>query len=118
MARPEHHGGRRQAIARLVLEQVVVRVERNSEHVGLECHWPGGKRTRHEVIRTVQCFEQLRRFDRLLARIRGLREEGGTVSGADSWARMAAQAGAAAFRTRSGSGGMGAAPGTRNRSPR
>ncbi len=70
----------RQAIARLVLEQVVVRVERDSEHVGLECHWAGGKRTRHEVIRTVQRFEQLRRFDRLLARIRDLREEGGTAA--------------------------------------
>ena len=41
-----------------------------------------------------------------------------TVIGADSWARMAAQAEAAVCRTRSGSGGMGAAPGTRNRSPR
>jgi DNA invertase Pin-like site-specific DNA recombinase len=70
----------RQAIARLVLEQVVVRVERNSEHVELECQWAGGQRTQHEVIRTVQRFEQLRQFDCLLAQIRELREQGGTAA--------------------------------------
>lgn len=70
----------RQAIARLVLEQVVVRVERNSEHVELECHWAGRQRTRHEVIRTVQRFEQLSQFDCLLAQIRELREQGGTAA--------------------------------------
>jgi threonine/homoserine/homoserine lactone efflux protein len=40
------------------------------------------------------------------------------VSGADSRAAWIDQVAAAACRTRSGSGGMGMAPGTRNRSPR
>jgi DNA invertase Pin-like site-specific DNA recombinase len=70
----------RQAIAHLVLEQVVVRVERNSEHVELECHWAGGPQTRHELTRTVRRFAQLRQFDRLLAEIRTLREQGDTAA--------------------------------------
>ena len=40
------------------------------------------------------------------------------VSGADFRAAWIDQVAAAACRTRSGSGGMGMAPGTRNRSPR
>jgi excisionase family DNA binding protein len=70
----------RQAVARLVLERIVVRVEQNSEHVELECHWAGGTQTRHELTRAVRRFAQLRRFDRLLAEIRALREQGNTAA--------------------------------------
>lgn len=66
----------RQAIARLMLEQVVVRVEANSEHVEVACNWAGGVRTRHALVRPVQRFEQLRGFDQLLATIRDLRRQG------------------------------------------
>jgi len=66
----------RQAIARLMLEQVVVRVEANSEHVEVACNWAGGVRTRHALVRPVQRFEQLRDFDQLLATIRDLRRQG------------------------------------------
>ena len=66
----------RQAIARLVLERVAIRVEANSEHVELACHWAGGTHTRHALIRPVQRFEQLRGFDQLLATIRELRGQG------------------------------------------
>lgn len=70
----------RQAIARLLLEEVVVRVEHNSEHVELECRWAGGQQTRHALTRTVRRFAQLRQFDRLLAEIRTLREQGDTAA--------------------------------------
>jgi excisionase family DNA binding protein len=66
----------RQMIARLMLEQVAVRVEANSEHVELTCDWAGGVQTRHTFIRTVQRFEQLRGFDQILGTIRELRQQG------------------------------------------
>jgi DNA invertase Pin-like site-specific DNA recombinase len=66
----------RQAIARLMLERVAVRIERNSERVEVACDWAGGVQTRHEVVRTVRRFEQLREFNRLLEQIHQLREEG------------------------------------------
>ena len=66
----------RQMIARLMLEQVAVRVEANSEHVELACDWAGGVQTRHTLIRTVQRFEQLRGFDQILGTLRELRQQG------------------------------------------
>ena len=66
----------RQAIVRLVLDRVAVRVERNSERVEVCCDWAGGMQTRHELVRTVRRFEQLHEFDELLAHIRRLRAEG------------------------------------------
>jgi excisionase family DNA binding protein len=66
----------RQMIARLMLEQVAVRVEANSEHVELACDWAGGVQTRHTLIRTVQRFEQLRGFDQILGTVRELRQQG------------------------------------------
>lgn len=66
----------RQTIARLMLEQVAVRVDANTEHVEVTCDWAGGVRTSHALIRPVQRFEQLRGFDQLLATIRDLRRQG------------------------------------------
>jgi len=66
----------RQAIARLVLERVAVRVDGNSEHVEVACDWAGGARTCHALVRPVRRFEQLRGFDRILAMIRDLRGQG------------------------------------------
>ena len=66
----------RQAIARLVLERVVIRLEGTSEHLEVECAWAGGVRTHHPVVRPVRRFEQLRGFDQILATIRDLRRQG------------------------------------------
>jgi hypothetical protein len=66
----------RQTIARLMLDGVAVRIERDSERVEVCCEWAGGVKTRHELVRTVQRFEQLHEFDELLAQIRRLRAEG------------------------------------------
>jgi hypothetical protein len=66
----------RQMIARLMLEQVTVRVEANSEHVEVTCDWAGGVQTHHTFIRPVRRFEQLRGFDQLLGTIRDLRQQG------------------------------------------
>lgn len=66
----------RQMIARLMLEQVAVRVEANSEHVAVICDWAGSVQTHHTFIRPVRRFEQLRGFDQLLDTIRNLRQQG------------------------------------------
>ena len=66
----------RQMIARLMLEWVSVRVDANSEHVEVACHWAGGVQTRHALIRLVRRFEQLRGFDRMLDTIRALCQQG------------------------------------------
>jgi excisionase family DNA binding protein len=66
----------RQAIARLVLDQVAVRVDADSEHVEVTCHWAGGLQTTHALIRPVRRFEQLRGFNQMLATIRDLRSQG------------------------------------------
>jgi excisionase family DNA binding protein len=66
----------RQAIARLVLERVIVRVEGASEHLEVACEWAGGVRTRHALVRPVRRFEQLRGSDQILSTIRDLRRQG------------------------------------------
>lgn len=69
----------RQAIARLMLERVVIRVCGATERAELACHWAGGPITRHDLIRPVRRFEQLEQWDRLIARITALREAGATA---------------------------------------
>src|SRR6476469_8621795 len=66
----------RQAIARLMLERVVVTVQGGSEAVRVECHWAGGTRTQHDLRRPVGCLTQLRDYPALLARVRDLHAEG------------------------------------------
>jgi hypothetical protein len=70
----------RQAITRLILDRVTVRVEGNSQYAEVICKWAGGKQTRHRLVRAVRRFEQLREFDELLEYIRKLRVQGCTAS--------------------------------------
>src|SRR3954454_1616865 len=65
-----------QAIARLMLERVVVAVQGDSEAVRVECHWAGGTRTQHDLRRPVGRLTQLRDYQALLARVRDLHAEG------------------------------------------
>ena len=66
----------RQAIARLMLERVVVTVQGESERVVVDCHWAGGTRTQHEARRPVQCLTQLHNHAALLERLRELHANG------------------------------------------
>ena len=66
----------RQAIARLMLERVVVAVQGESEAVRVECHWAGGVRTQHELRRPVARLTQLHDHAALLARVGELHAEG------------------------------------------
>lgn len=76
---PTTTAGDRQAIARLVLDQVAVQVE--GERVEVACHWAGGVQTRHATTRPVRRFEQLRGSDQVLALIRDLRGQGCSAAG-------------------------------------
>jgi DNA invertase Pin-like site-specific DNA recombinase len=69
----------RQAIARLMLECVVILVHGESERANLTCHWAGGVVTRYTLIRPVRRFEQLEHFDWLLAQITEMRTQGATA---------------------------------------
>jgi hypothetical protein len=63
----------RQAIVRHLIERVVVTVEGGTEHTDVGIHWAGGFVSRHEILRPVRRYDQLRDWDRLLGRITELR---------------------------------------------
>jgi DNA invertase Pin-like site-specific DNA recombinase len=70
----------RQMIARLLLEQVTVTVEGHSDRVEVELRWAGGFLSRHTLSRPVQTYEQLSRYDDLVARMETLRNERQTLT--------------------------------------
>jgi DNA invertase Pin-like site-specific DNA recombinase len=73
---PSTTAAERQAIARLMLERVILTVQGESELVLVECHWTGGTRTKHDLRRPVARLTQLSDHASLLQRIRGLHAEG------------------------------------------
>ena len=66
----------RQTIARLLLERVIVTVIGGSEQVRLECHWHGGNRTSHRVVRPVAKLKALSTYPDLVARVCELHRAG------------------------------------------
>src|SRR5262249_60679311 len=66
----------RKAIARHLIDRVVVAVRDDSEYVDVTIHWRGGMTSAHELIRPVGRYEQMRDYAGLLGRIRELREQG------------------------------------------
>lgn len=69
----------RQTIARLLLEQVTVTVEDNTDRVEIELRWSGGFSSRHTLLRPVQTYEQLSNYGELVARIESLRAQRKTL---------------------------------------
>jgi len=72
--------GDRQTIARLLLEQVTVNVEGNTDRVDVELRWAGGFVSRHTLTRPVQTYEQLSNYRELVARVDVLRIQHKTLS--------------------------------------
>lgn len=70
----------RQTVARLLLEQVLVTVEGNTDRVDVELRWAGGFVSRHALSRPVQTYEQLSNYEDLVARIDALRAKRKTLS--------------------------------------
>ena len=66
----------RQQIIRFLVERVVVEVQGNTNQVQVAVEWLGGCISRHELSRPVLRYRQMAECDRLLARMRQLREEG------------------------------------------
>jgi DNA invertase Pin-like site-specific DNA recombinase len=69
----------RQRIVRLLVEEVVVTVQGESERVEVVIRWVGGHSSRHEIVRPVKCYEQMSDYNHLLKRIDELRQEGWTL---------------------------------------
>jgi DNA invertase Pin-like site-specific DNA recombinase len=59
----------RQAIARQLIEKVVVKVQGKSEQVSLEVHWAGGHSTKLKVIRPIGRLECLTYYPKLIQRV-------------------------------------------------
>lgn len=70
----------RQTVARLLLEQVIVTVEGDTDRVDVELRWAGGFVSRHTLYRPVQTYRQLSNYDDLVARIHALRAGRKTLS--------------------------------------
>lgn len=66
----------RQIIVRLLLERVLVEVVDRTEQVRVECHWQGGNRTLHRLIRPVARLDALSTWPELVARAADLHREG------------------------------------------
>lgn len=69
----------RQTIARLLLEQVAVTVEGNTDRLDVELRWAGGFVSCHALVRPVQTYQQLSNYGELVARIEALRADGKTL---------------------------------------
>ncbi|MDR3621675.1 MAG: hypothetical protein P4L85_20150 [Paludisphaera borealis] len=66
----------RKEIVRHLVDRVLVHVERDSEYVSVTIHRRGGFTSRHEVVRPVSSYEQLRDLAKLMDRTAALRYEG------------------------------------------
>ena len=58
----------------------MVHVKVDSEHVDVMIQWRGGFTSRHEIVRPVLRYEQLRDYDQLVDRIGRWRREGDTAA--------------------------------------
>lgn len=70
----------RQTIARLLLEQVTVTIEGDTDQVDVELRWAGGFVSRHALSRPVQTYQQLSNYQELLSRIETLQTQRKTYS--------------------------------------
>jgi hypothetical protein len=66
----------RQTIVRLLLERVLVEVLHNTEQVRVICHWHGGNRTLHQLMRPVARLTTLSTYSNLVTRAADLRRDG------------------------------------------
>jgi DNA invertase Pin-like site-specific DNA recombinase len=66
----------RKEIVRLLLDQITVDVQGDSEQVDVTLRWAGGVESPHRIIRPVARYEQLSTYPQLLARIDTLRDDG------------------------------------------
>jgi hypothetical protein len=66
----------RQNILRHLIDRIFVNVQGKTELTDVTIHWAGGFVSRHEVVRPVARYDQLRDYDSLVARIQELQRIG------------------------------------------
>ena len=66
----------RQRIARLLIEQILVTVDKSSEYVAAEIRWSGGLTESHTVSRPVKRYDLQADYPRLVERLREMSEAG------------------------------------------
>jgi len=66
----------RKEVLRLLIEEIVLSIDRQSEWVDVMVRWAGGHQTQTRIRRPVGKLARLERHDELLVRIRKLRAEG------------------------------------------
>jgi len=71
----------RQRIARLLIEQVKVSVDKASERVDVELHWVGGQIESHILSRPVKRYDLQASYPQLLAKLRAWCGEGMSAAG-------------------------------------
>jgi DNA invertase Pin-like site-specific DNA recombinase len=72
---PQTTAAERQQIVRHLIERVVLTAPPEQEVADVAVHWAGGFVSRHQLVRPVARYEQLRDYDRLAKRIAGLRQQ-------------------------------------------
>jgi hypothetical protein len=70
----------RQRLIRMLVEQIELTVQGQTEQVQLAITWAGGFISRHVMVRTVQRYGQLADYARLCTRIEQLRAQGKTMA--------------------------------------
>jgi hypothetical protein len=70
----------RQTVARMLLDQVIVSIEGDTDRVDVELCWASGFTSRHAPYRPVQTYEQLSNYEQLVERIDALRAEGKSLA--------------------------------------
>lgn len=70
----------RQRLVRFLIERIEVQVQGSTDQVKLSIHWAGGFVSQHDLVRSVQCYEQLADYPRLRARIEALRAQGRSMA--------------------------------------
>jgi DNA invertase Pin-like site-specific DNA recombinase len=66
----------RKRLVRMLIERIEVDVQGQTEQVKVAIHWSGGSVSRHDLVRTVQRYEQLTDYRRLCGRVEELRQQG------------------------------------------
>src|ERR1700737_446916 len=69
----------RKEILRCLIERVTVDDEKMTEYVRVTVQWAGGFLSRHELLRPVRRYDQMRDFPQLMSRLAELRRDGHTA---------------------------------------
>ena len=69
----------RQRIVRYLVDHLTVEVQGETEFVDCTVHWKGGYESRHELLRPVRSYKQMRDYDRMNALINEMRKQRRTM---------------------------------------